>query len=295
MIFEGWDWHYTMLDIAVELTKSDKEAKQIHALLDEIKPNDTDWDWDMQEAQRIRANLIRKTEGEEKASLFLEKNLSNSDFRKEIIERAINEKDYKKAISLAEEGIHIDDSDKPGLADDWSDYLLVVYIILNDTENIIKTARHLFLDSNREKKRYFDILKKQLSPENWGDFVKGLINDILKKDRWIDYHSIAQIYIWEERWNNLFEIIQKNVSLHTLDAYEKYLVNDYAKEVTELYRAAILKDMERTTDRGHYREICRYLRRMIKMGARETVDSIIKQLQTTYPKRKALMEELQMI
>ena len=295
LIFKGWDWHYTMLDIAVEITKNDKEAKQIHSLLEEIKPNKTDWDWDMQEAQRIRVNLIRKTEGEEKASKFLEENLSNSDFRKEIIEKAIKEKDYKKAISLTEEGINIDAMDKPGLADDWRDYLLVVYIILHDTENIIKIARYLFLDSNHEKKRYFDILKKQLSPGNWGDFVQCLIKDISKKDRWIDYHSIAQIYIWEERWDKLLEIVQKNASLHTLDAYEKYLAHDYAKELTDLYRKTILKDMERTTDRGHYREICRYLRRMIKMGARETVDSIIKQLQTTYPKRKALMEELLMI
>ena len=198
MLFEGWDWHYTMLDIAVELTKNDNEAKQIHILLDEIKPNNTDWDWDMQEAQRIRANLIRKTEGEEKASAFLEKNLSNSDFRKEIIEKAIKEKDYNKAIALSKEGINIDDSDKPGLANDWRDYLLKVYIILNDTEDIINTARFLFIDSNREKKRYFDILKKQLSPENWDDFVQCLIKDILKKDKWADQYCCSNLYLGRE-------------------------------------------------------------------------------------------------
>ena len=295
MIFKGWDWHYTMLDIAVELTKSDKEAKQIHTLLDEIKPNNTDWDWDMQESQRIRVNLIRKTEGEEQASAFLGANLSNSDFRKEIIEKAIKAKDYDKAIALSEEGINIDARDKPGLADDWRDYLLRVYIILNDTENIIKIARYLLLDSIHEKRRYFDILKKQITPQSWGDFVQCIINDISKKSKWIDYRFIAQIYIWEERWDKLLEIVQIDSSLQTLDAFEKYLLQDYAKELTDLYRIAILKEMERATDRGHYQMICRYLRRMIKMGARETVKSIIKQLEATYPKRKALKEELQMI
>jgi hypothetical protein len=294
MLFDGWDWHFTMLDIAVELTKNDNETKRIHSLLDEVKPNNTDWDWDMQEAQRIRANLIRKTEGEVKASAFLEKNLSNSDFRKEIIEKAIKEKDYNKAIALSEEGVNIDARDKPGLANDWRDYLLNVYIILNDTEDIIKTARFLFIDSNREKKKYFDVLKKQISPERWGDFVQGLIKDIFKKNRWAN-QFVAQIYIWEERWAKLLEILQNNPSLHSLDAYEKYLSHDYAKELIDIYRAAIFKEMERASDRGHYREICRYLRRMIKMGARETVNSLIKQLQTTYPKRKALLEELQMI
>jgi hypothetical protein len=226
--------------------------------------------------------------------LFLEKNLSNSAFRKEIIEKAINEKDYNKAIALSEEGINLDATDKPGLANDWRDYLLNVYLILNDTEDIIKTARFLFLDSNREKKRYFDLLKKQLPTESWDDFVQCLIKDILKKDKWA-YQTIAQIYIWEERWDKLLEVAQNNPSLHSLDAYEKFLSHGYAKELTDLYKISILKEMERANERGHYREICRYMRRMIKMGARETVNSLIKQLQTTYPKRKALLEELKMI
>jgi hypothetical protein len=83
--------------------------------------------------------------------------------------------------------------------------------------------------------------------------------------------------------------------LQTIEAFEKYLARDYAKELTDLYGKAILKEMQRANDRGQYQMICRYLRRMVKMGARETVNSIINQLQTTYPKRKALMEELQLI
>jgi hypothetical protein len=294
-IFKGWDWHYTMLDIAVELTNNENDAKQIHALLDEIKPNNKGWDWDIQEAQRIRVNLIRKIEGAEKASEFLEKTLSNSDFRKEVIEKAIREKDYNKAIFLSEQGIAIDDKEKPGLANAWRDYMLRVYIILNDTENIIRVAHYLFLNSNLKKKEYFDILKKQYSPEKWDEFVVLLIMDISKQNKWIDYRSFAQIYIWEERWDKLLEIVQKDCSLYTLDLFEKYLLHDYSKELTDLYRTAILEEMKRANDRGQYQMICRYLRRMVKMGGRETVNSIIMQLQTTYPKRKALMEELQFI
>jgi hypothetical protein len=294
-IFKGWDWHFTMLDIATELTDNEIDAKQIHVLLDEIKPNNTGWDLIMQESQRIRVNLIRKIEGEEKASEFLEKNLSNSDFRKEIIERAIIEKDYKKAIILCEEGITIDDKEKPGLANTWRDFLVMIYINLNDTDRINRIARYLFLESNREKKQYFDILKKQISSEKWEEFVGYLIKDISKKNKWIDYRSIAQIYIWEERWDKLLEIVRNDCSLHTLDAYEKYLLHDYANELTDLYRTAILKEMQRANDRGQYQMICRYLRRMVKMGARETVNSIIRQLEATYPKRKALLEELQEI
>ena len=107
--------------------------------------------------------------------------------------------------------------------------------------------------------------------------------------------DITKIYIWEEKWNKLLEIVQKNSSLQTLDVYEKYLSRDFAEELTDLYRITILKEMEKASERAAYQMICRYLRRMIKMGARETVNSIIKELQTTYPRRKALMEKLLMI
>jgi len=47
--------------------------------------------------------------------------------------------------------------------------------------------------------------------------------------------------------------------------------------------------------RNYYQIACRYLRKMIKMGAREKVNFVIEQLKVLYPKRKALMEELQKV
>jgi len=37
------------------------------------------------------------------------------------------------------------------------------------------------------------------------------------------------------------------------------------------------------------------LRKMIKIGARDKANNVIQQLKTLYPKRKALMEELQKV
>lgn len=293
--FKGWDWHFSMLDLASELAQTTEHTKQINALLDTVKPNNSDWDWDIQKAQRIRLQLIRKTEGEEKAIRFMEQNLGNSDFRKEAIERAISTKDYDKAIALSEEGVKKDEKDKPGLADNWREYLLNVYTLLKETDNMIKYARYLFLNSNREKKGYFDILKKQVSPQNWNDFVEGLINNIRQKNRWVDYNSIAQIYIWEERWNDLLGIVKQNATLNSIETYEKYLSTEYADELTSLYQTAILKYMETNINRDYYQEACRYLRRVIKLGARDKANYVIKMLQTLYPKRKALMEELQKV
>ena len=294
-IFKGWDWHFSMLDLATSLIKNSEEAKQIHLLLDNIKPSDSDWNWDFKSAQRIRLELISKMEGDEKATQFMEQNIANSDFRKKTIETAISKKDYNKVITLAEEGIRLDDEKKPGLANDWRDYLLKVYTSQNDTDNIIKQARYLFLNANREKKAYYFLMKKHVRIENWDNFVKLIITDITNKNRWVDYSFIAQIYIWEKSWDKLFDIVKKNASLDKLDSYEKYLMKDYAEEITDLYQTAILNYMVNNMGRDHYQNACRYLRKMIKIGAREKANFVIEQLKVLYPKRKALMEELQKV
>jgi len=291
-IFKGWDWHFSMLDIASDLILNKEEADKIHSLLDTIKPNGKSWDWDYREAQRIRLQLITKIDGEAKANQFLETNITNSDFRKKIIENAIATKDYSKAIKIAEEGLKNDEKEYPGLADNWREYLLKVYLLLNDKDNIIKYAKHIFLNSNRERKYYFSLLKENVLLENWDNYLQLLIKEKTQSSRWVDTSFIAQIYIWEEQWDKLFEIVKKDISLNNLDTYEKYLINDYAKELTDFYQKAILKYMENNMGRDHYQAACRYIRKLIKMGAREKADYVVLQLKTLYPKRKALMEEL---
>jgi len=220
---------------------------------------------------------------------------SNGDFRKELIEEAISNKDYQKAISIAEDGIAHDDKNKPGLADDWRNYLLKVYTIINDTANIIKLASHLFIHSRRESGSYFGLLKKHVKKDEWTDYVNQLVQSITSRDRRVDYSFIAQIYIWEESWDRLFEVVKKNVSLPWLDTYSQYLSNDYANEISDMYQNALLDYMAKNMGRDHYQTVCRYLRKMIKIGARDKANNVIQQLKTLYPKRKALMEELQKV
>lgn len=294
-LFMGWDWHFTMLEVASRLVKDKYEAERVHLLLDDIKSSGKSWDWDFEKAQQIRALLIKQTEGEEKAVQYMEQNISNDDFRKEVIEKAISEKDYTKAIALAEEGLIINSIEGPGLLDNWSEYLLQVSLLQNDKANILKHARRQFISSNREKKQYFELLKKHTEPSQWEASIKGIIKDLTKKDRWNDNYLVSQIYVWEEKWDELLNVIKLNASLHNIENYEKYLIKDYADEISDLYQTAILEYMQNNLGRDHYQTACRYLRRMIKMGARDKANYVIKILKTLYPKRTALMEELKRV
>jgi len=294
-IFKNYDWHFSMLSISTLLVKTPEEIKLLHELINRVKPSGKDWDWDFDKARKIKLELIRNTEDDDKVNAYLEQNIDNGDFRKELIEEAISNKDYQKAISIAEDGIAHDDKNKPGLADDWRNYLLKVYTIINDTANIIKLASHLFIHSRRESGSYFGLLKKHVKKDEWTDYVNQLVQSITCRDRRVDYSSIAQIYIWEERWDRLFEVVKKNVSIPWLDTYSQYLSNDYANEISDMYQNALLDYMAKNMGRDHYQTVCRYLRKMIKIGARDKANNVIQQLKTLYPKRKALMEELQKV
>ena len=294
-IFKSYDWHFSMLSISTLLVKSSEEIKLLHELIDHFKPSGKDWDWNYDRARKIKLELIRNTEDEDMVNAYLEQNIDNGDFRKELIEKAISNKDYQKATSIAEDGIVHDDKNKPGLADDWRNYLLKVYTIINDTANIIKFARYLFIHSRHDSDSFFTLLKKHVKKDEWPDYVNQLVQSITNCDRRVDYSSIAQIYIWEESWDRLFEVVKKNVSLHWLDTYSQYLSNDYSNEISDMYQNTLLDYMAKNMGRDHYQTVCRYLRKMIKMGARDKANNVIQQLKTLYPKRKALMEELQKV
>lgn len=289
-LFRGWDWHMKMIELAVHLVVNNNEANVIYCLLDKIEQSDTGWNNTL--AKGARLTLISKIEGEEKARQFLMDNISNPDFRKIAIEAAIGLKDYTAVILLAEDGLSNESSQFKGLIDDWKHYLLRAYVYKEDDENVIKYARELFLNSNREKEQYYNLLKSTIPGEEWDDFMDQLIQDVLNNHYRGDYYFIAQVYIWEEKWDRLFDFVQKNLSLSILAEYEKYLMKDYGSEIPGLYQSAIFDYLENNVGRNFYQTVCRNLRKLIKMGYREKVDLMIRDIRKMYLQRKALIEEL---
>ena len=291
--FDDNDWNCSMLEIAISIIKGEKEKQTIVMALDSIKPNGKRFDYDYEKAQKMKLKLIRETESEENAQQFLEANLTNQDFRREILLKAIDDKDYNRAIELAKEGILLDEKDKPGLADEWQWQLLQIYQQQNDTTNIIQQARYLFLKTSRyPPKDMFEILKKQIPPAEWQAYFNQLVEDKKKSERNVGFSKIAEMYVLEQQWENLMALLLKNPSLENISCYEKYLTPKYATQLIGLYQSGILRYMVHHVSRDHYKVACDFIRRMIKIGGREEANILIKNLRTLYPKRSALMDEL---
>jgi len=287
-IYSGCDWHIGVLRLAAFLLKTEDETERIFKQIDNAQRSD----YEREEAQSIKYDILLKTKGENAAEKYLEQNITNSNLRREAIQKALKKKNFEKAISLAKDGVIYDLKDKPGLAKEWYDWLLKIAQAQNDSEKIIEYARLLFIDNFSNEQDYYQILKQYVKPEKWVAFVESVIQDITTKKRWLDTGLISSIFIKEEWWDRLLELVKKTPDLRTIDHYEKYLSKNYSNEIVELYANGITKYMKNSMGRDHYQNACRYIRKIMKLGARDKANEIISYLRNEYPKRKALMEEL---
>lgn len=287
-IYAGWDWHIDMLRMASMLVNTSEEIDHLVNVLDREEGSRHV----AEKAQSIKYHLIAKTKSEKEADAYLEVNLANPYLRRAALQKAMEKQDFAKAIGIARDGIEYDKKEKPGLMMEWYDWLLKVAQAEGDVESIINYARHLFIDSFRAEQDYYEILKQQVRTESWPTFIEELIRDITVKDRWQARDQIANIYIREGWLHNLLELVSTLPNLHAIAQYEQYLAKEYSSELVELYAGAVIEYVKAHTGRNHYQEACRYLRRIIKLGGRKRAIEVISLLRKEYPRRRALLEEL---
>jgi uncharacterized Zn finger protein len=287
-IYARREWHLDVLRLAALLLKTDEETERIFNQIDRAQRSE----YEREEAQSIKYDILLNTKGELVAEKYLEQNITNYKLRQVAIQIAFTQKDFDKAVSLAKDGVNSDIGKKPGLARQWYNWLLKIAQAQNDSERIIEYARRLFIVNFMNEQDYYMILKQNVKPDKWPEFVEALIHDITTLQKWPDIDLIASIFIKEKWWDRLLELVKRTPQLNTIEGYEKYFSKQYAHEIVELYASGILKYMKYSMGRNHYQNACRYIRKIIKLGARERANEIISFLRTEYPKRKALMEEL---
>ena len=142
----------------------------------------------------MKLELIRKTEGEEAAKLFMEENASNISFKRVLIEEALKTKDYKKAELLAIDGIKTQRNSPFRSYHDFQNYLLTIYLQTGREQEAIALARS-FLIEFYEPRRMYDLLKSRIPHPQWQEYLRAIIDEI--KDTIVGYttdQSPSSIY-----------------------------------------------------------------------------------------------------
>jgi len=286
-LFDGWDWHIGILNIAYEITDNENEADIIIKCLDTVNG-----EYERERAQLFKLDIISKYKDKKEVQKFIDRHITNSSIRNAEIEKFIKNKDFEKAIKLCKDGIEYDKKDKPGLVKNWYNWLLKIAQSQNNKSKIIEYSRFLFIDNFHPEQDYYQLLKQEIEPNKWKDFLEEIIKEITPKGGWKYDGLVRKIYINEKWWDRLFFLLKENTSLENIENNEKYLSKDYSQELIQLYSDRLVKYVERFMGRNHYQTACRYLRRMKKLGGNEKVNELIEYFIKTYSKRKALLDEL---
>ena len=288
-LFSGWDWHLGILEVAEKLVESEKEVDVLISCLQKTKDG-----YETEAAQVTILNLLQKYKTPAEVHQFINKNISNYRIREIEIKRAIEDKNFEYAKKLCKDGIEIDQKEKPGLATDWYRWLLKIAQAENEVSEIIKQATYLFVNDSRSDEDYFELMRENTASEKWDSDVEELIAHIQSnsKNAWNSRSLIRKIYIKQQWWNRLFELLKQTESLENIETEEEYLAKDYASELIQMYSNRLKNYVEKFIGREHYQKACRYLRRMKKLGGETEVNSLIEHFRKTYPMRKALLDEL---
>lgn len=286
--FAGWDWHIGLLQLAACILDTEGEVEEIFKRINSIPESD---EYEIKEVQKIKYCILLEKKGTEVAQKYLEQNIGNPSFRAQAIQDALDQKDYERATALANDGIE-QDSGYPGLVTNWYEWLLKIAESQKDPERIILYSRHLLLNNSIPSLDYYEILRKTVPPEEWTDFVEAIVQEAMERKPYYRTDLVASIFIREAWWSRLLDLVKKECNLDQLAKYEKLLAQHFPSELADLYAERIIEYVESHIGRNYYRTACKYIRKMIKLGAREKADEVISQLRQTHYNRRALMEEL---
>ncbi len=289
--YSGWDWHMDMLTLAASLVKTEVEVARIFELIESVYHSKNE----IERIQKVKYTLLWQTRGESVAEAYLTENLENPAFRRLALQKALDNKNYERATVLATDGVKQDLSYRRRPVGEWHRWLLQIALAQHHTPQIVEYARLLFLNNIGDRPAHYQLLKQHVNPAKWRSFVEDLLAEIAADKQWVDTALMADIFISEAWWERLLELVEASPRLDVLDRYAQHLAKEYPDELVELYAEAVLTYMERSTSRSHYQEACRYIRKIIKLGAKRRAHEVIAFLRAKYPRRKALLEELNKI
>lgn len=294
-VLKGFSWYWTIAGCAVALSKDKIECERIWKSLDRFKKSDDTFkNWDYNRACDMRLKLLEKWGTGKDVGDYMAANTDNPTFRRTLIKRAMEAGNHAEVIRLTDDGIKNDEKELPGLANEWRDLQLQMSIKAMDTDRIIALARYFIMragDSYNKCKYYYDLLKKHVPETGWEAMKQGIINEAMH-ERYKDDSLIMLIYELEHDWQEYFNHLKTCATLRRLETAEPYLAPLYGEEFFALYAKELEDYVESNMGREAYREACRYLRRMKKLGANSVVTGLIAGFKEKNKRRRALIEEL---
>ncbi|QQZ28208.1 hypothetical protein HMY34_05250 [Thiothrix subterranea] len=255
------------------------------------RPND----WQRDALLRQKLELLKTWNRLDDMEAVATTHMEIPDFRDTFIQKAIDAKDYDKARSLLQDGIHLAEQQKnAGTISRWRKRSLEIAYLQNDIPAIRTELEHLYQTSHYSLEHYRE-LKATYPAEEWVNARQRLYG-LIPVPR--GYDSARAMLLQEENdIPALYELIkQPTIPGQSASLFKRYaplLAIAFPHEVKATYASQICDYLRDNTGRAVYERVIDELNVLAKMpdGA-NMAHNLVKDFCNRYKSRKAMVEML---
>ncbi len=297
--YHDYDFRDGFLYVLPELISTEEQEQQFLNLIDfqiEVERNKEYPDFRVSSLIKVKIDFLITNGRNEEAWKLVEDNKQYPEFMKMLVDDALENKDFIKAVNLCFEGIKIaKEKSHPGTVTDWHEKLLTIYENTKNTGEIRKMTKKLFFDSHYSMK-YYKKLRSTYNKDEWQEICESIIEKIKGENKFGSYYharTLADIFIEEKYKARLLKLLQLNSQeINFIDEYSKHIKKEYSGELILLYEEGIKKYAE-NTGRNYYNDVAGYLKKLQKInGGEKKVKWLLYFFRQTYKRRRAMMEIL---
>lgn len=309
------DFGHQLLHTAFGLALKLNEPERFLALIDQLLPiHQSDYgDYTPNLLRTTQIRFLKAVHQMEQARELTQAHLDIVEVRKDAVSEAIEHLNYELAKELIREGIQLAEAKKhPGTVRQWQEYLLTIAYMERDVPTIRHWTKTFAFDRGQGiTLAYYQQWKQSFPAEEWAIAYESLIRQLTEKAEqdarpqraaWFFetemlFYQLGPIYVEEQQWNALLDLVAQQPSLERLEKTHTHLVSRFPTEMLALYLPVLEKLGQKAGDRSDYRHLAELIG-LIKRDIPASVpvmNALIQQLKERNPRRPAFLEELNAI
>jgi hypothetical protein len=281
--FGEWEeYGYRLLRSTVHLVQDSKQAEAVYELFPILGPMYGGKEYP--DRYLITQGIIERLEGAAAAEKYRMEHLQVPEIRKLVVEEAIGTGKYELAETLCREALaqvirHWEPSS-------WAYALERIYTLTAEQDKLIEIVRQILTKGDRS---YYSKLKALYQAEGtWEQRREPILQKLSKAYM---SHKFAALLSEENETERLLHVVEKSPIL--IEHYGMQLAREYPAETYRIFEAYILNQAAEATDRRKYKGVCKLIKGYDQAGAKAEAREIIQRLIEKYPRRAAMVDELQ--
>lgn len=294
-VFDGWDdSRYDLLQRASVLVDTHSEG-EFFAVLDRL--SEKRWEqfeddsWVEQRDKLTRYHVLRAAHGQKDARAYQEKNLDVDELRLILVREEMESGNYANAERLCRERVEQEPQEKRSIWSRASQWQLLLYDIYRDWGQRGKQIEQARALAALGERRFYQTAKDLLTEDGRWQEEYPKFREELK--------ASLPVYTYMEilKGEGETDLLMEQVRLHpdTVFQYGDVLAPQYGDEVFGLCSSEIREASKSISNRKHYQRLCELLYSLIKFGGSRDAQVLIDELYEAYPRRPALLEELERV